>query len=192
MARRQACLRLWRLGAGRLRGLEACRLGASMDILGAHGMLLVAPWEFLGSSWAPLGALEGALELLGAPWMLLGNSVVFLESAWLLLGSSWSFLGRSLGWTRGGLSRLASISSALLGVIGVEMLQNVAVAKEWAVFLQKCCCGLRSGGVPLEFLSHRPLGSQFAYNTNAFCWFWRPPGAEGTRVGGANDPVSGV
>ena len=114
-------------------------------------------WLLLGSSLGalgrPLGALEGALELLGAPWMLLGNSVVFLESAWLLLGSSWSFLGRSLGWTWGSLSRLASISSALLGVLGVEMLQNVAVAKEWAVFLQKRCCGLRSGGYPSSSLA---------------------------------------
>ena len=152
-------------------------------------------WLLLGSSLGalgrPLGALEGALELLGAPWMLLGNSVVFLESAWLLLGSSWSFLGRSLGWTWGGLSRLASISSALLGVLGVEMLQNVAVAREWAVFLQKCCCGLRSGGVPLQFLSHRPPRSHFAYKTNGFSWFWRPPGAEETRVGEANDLLSG-
>ena len=51
-----------------------------------------------------------------------------------------------LGWTRGGLSRLASIASALLGVLGGEMQQNVAVAKEWLVFVKKCCCGYRSGG----------------------------------------------
>ena len=30
------------------------------------------------------------------------------------------------------------MSSALLGALGVEMLQNVAGAKAWAVFLQKC------------------------------------------------------
>ena len=183
-ARRLGGLEAWwlggfeALGPGGLEALVFPFGGCADPRLAGSGPLWIS-WVLMGCSWLllgsslgalglPLGALEGALELLGAPWMLLGNSVVFLESAWLLLGSSWSFLGRSLGWTWGGLSRLASISSALLGVLGVEMLQNVAVAKEWAVFLQKCCCGLRSGGVPLQFLGHRPPRSQFAYKTNGF------------------------
>ena len=115
-------------------------------------------WLLLGSSLGalgrPLGALEGALELLGAPWMLLGNSVVFLGGAWVLLGSSWGFLGRSFGWTWGGLSCLASISSVVLGLLGGDMLQNVAVPRERAVFLKQCCCGLRSGwGTPSSSLA---------------------------------------
>ena len=156
------------MGAGRLRGLEACRLGASMDILGAHGMLLVAPWEFLGSSWATLGSSRGRIGASGcsldAPWELCCVPWGRLGASWELLG----FLGALLGWTWGGLSRLASISSVVLGLLGGEMLQNVAVAWEWGVFLQKCCCGLRSGGVPLQFLSHRPPRSPFAYKTNGF------------------------
>ena len=36
----------------------------------------------------------------------------------------------------------------------VEMLQNVAVAKEWLVCVKKCCCGSGSGGVPLPFGDH--------------------------------------
>ena len=60
-------------------------------------------------------------------------------------------LGALLGRTWGGLSRLASRASALLGVLGGEMLQNVAVAKERLTFLKQCCCGQRSGGVPSPF-----------------------------------------
>ena len=97
-------------------------------------------WEAPGSSLGALGCFLGALEV----------SCCFL------------------GWPWSGLSRLASMSSALLGALGVEMLQNVAVAKEWAVFLQKCCCNQRSGGVPLQFVSHRPPRSHFAYTTNVF------------------------
>jgi hypothetical protein len=57
-----------------LRSSKACRLGASMDILGTHGMLLAAPWEFLGSSWATLGSSRGRIGAPGcsldAPWEL--------------------------------------------------------------------------------------------------------------------------
>ena len=102
--------------------------------------------------------------LLGAPGRRLGAPWELLDASWELL----RFLGALLGWTWGGLSRLASISNVVLGALGGEMLQNVAVAQEWLVFLNKCCCGLRSGGVPLQFLSHRPPRSQFAYKTNGF------------------------
>ena len=106
-------------------------------------MALVLLGCSLGSLLCSLGALECFLEALGASW----------GAPWVIMGS---------------LSRLASISSVVLGALGGEMLQNVAVAKEWLVFLQTCCCGLRSGWVPLQFLSHRPPRSQFAYKTNAF------------------------
>ena len=112
-----------------------------MDILGAHGMLLVAPWEFLGSSWATLGSSRGRIGAPGcsldAPWELCCVPWGRLGASWELLG----FLGALLGWTWGGLSRLASISSVVLGALGGDMLQNVAVAQEWLVFLEKCCCG---------------------------------------------------
>ena len=96
------------------------------------------------------------------------------RSSWSSLGALGCFLGALevsccfLGWPWSGLSRLASMSSALLGALGVEMLQNVAVAKEWAVFLQRCCCNQRSGGVPLQFVSHRPPRSHFTYKTKGF------------------------
>ena len=156
VARRPGGFGAWGLG-----GSEACRLGASMDILGALGCSLGVPWEHLGDPW----------ELSRAHWsfwVLLGCSLGALLGSFWVLGCFLGFLWALLGWMRGGLSRLASISSALLGVLGGEMLQNVAVAMEWLVFLEKCCCGQRSGGVPLQFVSHRPLGSQFAYKTNAF------------------------
>ena len=46
------------------------------------------------------------------------------------------------------------VCSALLGALRVEMLQNVAVAKEWLVFIKQSCCGSGSGGVPLPFGHH--------------------------------------
>ena len=82
------------------------------------------PWELLGNLW----------ELSGVPrgfWVLLGCSLGVCCVPWGRLGASWEllrFLGAVLGWMWGGLSRLASIGSALLGVPGGEMLQNVAVA----------------------------------------------------------------
>ena len=139
-------------------------------------------WKLYGSGSPGLGASVGSLAwcLGGFEARCLQGLEVFRASKWSwealgnTLGAFGCFLGALevsccfLGWPWSGLSRLASMSSALLGALGVEMLQNVAVAKEWAVFLQKCCCGLRSGGVPLQFLSHRPPRSQFAYKTYAF------------------------
>ena len=92
-------------------------------------------WEAPGSSLGALGCFLGALEV------------------------SWG----SLGWPLGGLSRLASISSMVLGALGVEMLQNVAVAKEWLVFLKTCCCGSGSGGVPLPFGDHSNIFPAFTH-----------------------------
>ena len=42
-----------------------------------------------------------------------------------------------------GLSRLASVCSALLGALRVKMMQHVAVAKEWLVFLKQMLLWLR-------------------------------------------------
>ena len=67
-----------------------------------------------------------------------------------------------------GLSRLASVSSAVLGALRAEMLQNVAVAMEWVVFLGKCCCGQGSGGVPLPFGDH----SNIFQLLHIFEWFF--------------------
>ena len=67
-------------------------------------------------------------------------------------------------------------SSVVLGALGGEMLQNVAVAKEWLVFLQKCCCGLRSGGVPLQNVSHSNIVSAFTHILNAFDGLGGHPG----------------
>ena len=84
----------------------------------------------------------------------------------------------------GGLSRLASISSALLGRLGGEMSQNVAVATERLVLLTKCCCGLHSGGVPLPFAHHSNIISAFTHIYNVFEGFRRHPGlrAHGSEV----------
>ena len=76
----------------------------------------------------------------------------------------------------GGLSRLASISSALLGKLGGEMSQNVAVATERLVLLTKCCCGSHSGGVPLPFVHHSNIISAFTHVYNVFDGFGGSPG----------------
>ena len=60
-----------------------------------------------------------------------------------------------------GLSRLANVSSALMGALRVQMLLNFAEAKEWLVFLDKCCCGQGSGGVPVPFGDHSNTLSAF-------------------------------
>ena len=57
-----------------------------------------------------------------------------LEARWLYGSVSPRFGGLWVPWS--GLSRLASVCSALLEALRVEMLQNVAVAKEWLVFLK--------------------------------------------------------
>ena len=82
--------------------------------------------------------------------------------AWWLYGSvSPRFGGLWVPWS--GLSRLASVCSALLGALRVEMLQNVAVAGEWLVFLKKCCCGSGSGGVPFPFGDHSNMFPAFTH-----------------------------
>ena len=76
----------------------------------------------------------------------------------------------------GGLSRLASISSALLGRLGGEMSQNVAVANKRLVFVNKRCCGFHSGGVPLPFVDHSNIISAFTYICNVFDGLGGHPG----------------
>ena len=80
------------------------------------------------------------------------------------------------GWPLRALSHLASISNALLGRFGSEMSQNVAVANERAVFLKKGCCGLHSGGVPLQFVHSGNIISAFTHTTFGFVGFEGPPG----------------
>ena len=135
-------------------GALGCSLGTLGSSLGALGSSLGALGCSLG---APGCSLDAPWELCCVPWGRLGAS-------WELLG----FLGALLGWTWGGLSRLASISSALLGVLGVEMLQNVAVAKVKLVFLKKCCCNQQTGGVPLPFVHSGDMKMAFTHETNCF------------------------
>ena len=92
-----------------------------------------------------------------------------LEARWLYGSVSPRFGSFWVPWS--GLSRLASMSSALLGALRVEMLQNVAVAKEWLVFLNKCCCGSGSGGVPLPFGDHSNIFLAFTHICMVFMVF---------------------
>ena len=81
------------------------------------GCSLGIPWELWGDSWELSRTLEASGCSLDAPWELCCVPWGRLGASWELLG----FLGALLGWTLSGLSRLASISSALLGVLGGDM-----------------------------------------------------------------------
>ena len=91
----------------------------------------------------------------------------------------------------GSLSRLAIISSALLGRLGGEMSQNVAVAIERLVLLKKCCCGSHSGGVPLPFAHHSNLISAFTHILNVFDCFGGSPGLREPGSEVVNVPLGG-
>ena len=82
-----------------------------------------------------------------------------------------------------GLSRLASVSSAVLGALRAEMLQIVAVAREWLVFLKTMLLWPRFWrGTPPVWGPQQHVFSFYTY-LNSFWMILRPHGAEASPPG---------
>ena len=145
-------------------------LEAYWGALGAAWSLLESLGVLLGSSWGLLGVLLGCSW--GALGSLLGDG---LEYSWGALGTSWVFTARKEAKTR-----KRSKNN-----------KHVAVAREWLTFLENCCCGQQTGGVPSPFGGPEASKSHFCLQNQWVLMVLTPPWAEGTGVGQGNGTVLG-
>ena len=114
----------------RLGGLESWKLYGSVSPgLAASGGSLA--WCLGGFEARCLQGLE-VFRASKWSWEAPGNTLGAFGCFFGALEVSWGFLG----WPWSGLSHLASMSNVLLGALGVEMLQNVAVANIFSLFSQ--------------------------------------------------------